>query len=160
MADRLTKTQRSAVMAKVKSRGTGAEYIVRRLLFKRGYRYRLSVRDLPGTPDIVMPRHRKIILVHGCFWHGHRGCARSTRPTSNTAFWNAKLDNNIRRDKRVRKELSALGWQVLVIWECQLKDEGRTEKLLSKFFSTASSDLNQAGTRSTSPRSGYSSNVR
>src|SRR5262245_12211244 len=148
MVDRLTRAQRSAVMAKVKSRGTGAEYVVRQILYRKGYRYRLSVRELPGTPDIVMPRYRKIILVHGCFWHGHRGCVRSTRPTSNVEFWNAKLDNNIKRDKKVRKELIALGWQVLVIWECQLKDEVRTENLLSKFLSTAPNELTEARTYS------------
>lgn len=134
MTDTVTKAQRSWIMGQVKSHDTGAEYIVRRLLHRRGYRYRLSARDLPGKPDIVLPRHRKIILVHGCFWHGHRGCARSARPTSNIDFWNAKLDNNIKRDKRVQKELAALGWKVLVMWECQLGDELRTEKLLSKFL--------------------------
>jgi len=137
MTDRFTKAERSSIMARIKSQGTGAEYIVRRLLHREGYRYRLSVRGLPGTPDIVLPRHKKIILVHGCFWHGHQQCGRAARPRSNVEFWNTKLDKNIKRDKKVRKELSSLGWNVLVIWECQLKDEAATEKLLREFMSVS-----------------------
>ncbi len=119
MADHLSKAQRSRQMALVGSRNTTPELIVRKLVHSLGYRYRLHVAKLPGCPDLVFPRHRKVIFVHGCFWHQHR-CKRGSRlPKSHTDYWQAKLDRNQRRDKQVRRAIAKLGWEVLVIWECE-----------------------------------------
>ncbi len=86
-----------------------------------GFRFRLHRRDLPGRPDIVLPKYRSVIFVHGCFWHGHKNCRRAVRPTSNVSFWNDKLDKNKARDKRTKALLRSLGWKVLVVWECQVQ---------------------------------------
>lgn len=110
-------------MSNVKNRDTKPEHIVRRLLHKLGYRFRVQRKDLPGKPDIVLPKYRTVIFVHGCFWHGHPGCPRAARPTSNTTFWDTKLDKNIQRDSEVQAKLKESGWNVLVIWQCQTKSE-------------------------------------
>jgi len=134
MADTFTTQQRSRVMASVRSRDTGPEIFVRRLLHRMGYRFRLHVPNLPGKPDIVLPCHLKAIFVHGCFWHGHKGCRRSVRPTTKVAFWNAKIDRNIDRDAAACKALRSMGWKVLVIWECRLRREDVLLKSLEKFL--------------------------
>ena len=121
-------------MASVGGKNTRPEIVVRRVVHRLGYRFRLHVKDLPGNPDIVLPRHRKAIFVHGCFWHGHDGCRRAARPTTNVEFWNEKLDGNIRRDRRFRGELEALGWRTLVIWECQTKNPAQLERRLASFL--------------------------
>ena len=121
MADTLTQAQRRYCMSQVRGEDTSPEIEVRRVLHCLGYRFRLHRRDLPGRPDIVLPKYRSVIFVHGCFWHGHRSCPRSARPTSNASFWSNKLDNNIARDKRAMVRLRFLGWRVLVIWECQVR---------------------------------------
>jgi DNA mismatch endonuclease (patch repair protein) len=108
-------------MARVKNKNTAPELLVRRALHKRGYRFRLHRRDLPGNPDIVLPRYRTVIFVHGCFWHGH-DCARGKRPATRTEFWDEKLDRNIERDRLNQAALKLLGWTVIVIWECDLRD--------------------------------------
>src|SRR5688500_15685000 len=105
MADTFTKEQRSKIMSQVKSTNTKPEILVRQLLHRMGYRFRLHRKDLPGKPDIVLPRHHKVIFVHGCFWHGHEGCPRAARPTTNVDFWNTKIDRNVERDVRNRQEL-------------------------------------------------------
>lgn len=120
MADTFTKSERSRIMAAVKSKDTAPEMIVRRLVHSLGYRYRLHVRTLPGTPDLVFPRLRKIINVSGCFWHMH-GCARCRVPSSHREYWIAKLQRNAARDKRVQRSLRRAGWGVMVIWECQTR---------------------------------------
>ncbi len=118
-------------MSRIGGKNTAPELRVRRLLHALGFRFRLHRDDLPGKPDIVLPRHRKIVLVHGCFWHGHSGCSRATLPTTNTPFWEKKIGGNKTRDRRVRRELRALGWKVLVLWQCQLKSvEVLTNRLL------------------------------
>jgi DNA mismatch endonuclease (patch repair protein) len=99
-----------------------------------GYRFRLHNKDLPGKPDIVLPKHRKIIFVHGCFWHGHKGCRRASRPTSNVKFWNAKLDSNIKRDAESLKALKQLRWNCLVIWQCELRKESVIRNRLKRFM--------------------------
>jgi DNA mismatch endonuclease (patch repair protein) len=121
MADKIPRHVRSRVMAAVRGRNTGPERSVRAALFAAGYRYRLHRRDLPGAPDIVLPRFRVAVLVHGCFWHGHE-CPRGRRPASNTEFWNRKLDGNIARDQANQAALRAAGWQVVVIWQCALAE--------------------------------------
>lgn len=120
MTDSLSQEQRSRAMSAVPSADTSLELHVRRLLFAAGFRFRLHVTSLPGRPDIVLPRYGIAVFVHGCFWHGH-SCARGKRPASNTAFWNAKLDGNIRRDKRDRTALKSAGWRTVVIWQCELE---------------------------------------
>ena len=116
-------------MSLVRGRDTTPEKKVRSLLHRMGYRFRLHARNLPGNPDIVLPGHKKIIFVHGCFWHQHEGCRRSTRPTSNVEFWDKKLNATVERDKRNLSALRAEGWRVNVIWECETKN---IEKLLKK----------------------------
>lgn len=116
-------------MGRVKGRDTKPEILVRSFVHRMGYRFRIHRRDLPGNPDIVFPRHGKVIFVHGCFWHGHEGCPRSKRPTTNKSFWNAKLDGNIERDKRIRRALQRMGWKVFVVWQCEMQEP---EKLLLK----------------------------
>lgn len=123
-------------MAAVKSNDTAPEMNVRRLVHRLGYRYRLHVRDLPGTPDLVFVSRRKVINVSGCFWHMH-GCGRCRIPNSRRGYWVAKLERNRRRDERVRRELRRLGWAVLTIWECQLRDRERVELRVAKFLGPA-----------------------
>ena len=122
MTDKVSAAVRSKIMATVRAKDTKPEKAVRTALFAAGYRYRLHRRDLPGRPDIVFPRFRVAVFVHGCFWHGH-DCPRGRRPTSNVAFWTCKLDQNIARDAHSRQSLEDAGWTVVVIWQCQL-DEG------------------------------------
>ena len=120
MPERISKAQRSRLMAAIKSRDTKPEIVVRRLVHGLGYRFRLHGRDLPGTPDIVLPRHRKVINVHGCFWHRHAGCKIATTPKSNTEFWVDKFNRNVSRDAFVLEQLRSQGWYTLVVWECEL----------------------------------------
>lgn len=134
MADKITPEQRSHTMRAVKSKNTKPEIIVRRLLHQMGYRFRLHRKDLPGKPDIVLPRHRKVIFVHGCFWHGHPGCRRAARPTSNTDYWHSKIDGNIARDQRHLQELVSLGWEALIVWECATKHETDLTGSLKNFL--------------------------
>lgn len=128
--DRISPARRSANMAKVRGKDTGPEMTVRRLAHALGLRFRLHRRDLPGRPDLVFPKHRLAVLVHGCFWHRHEGCSRATMPSSRVQFWQAKFDANVSRDARQLRELETLGWQTLVLWECELKDrEALAERL-------------------------------
>lgn len=121
-------------MARVGHYDTKPEQAVRKLLHAMGHRFRLHRKDLPGKPDIVLPRHKKVVFVHGCFWHGHEGCRRAARPTTNIEFWNKKLDGNAARDARVLKELKELGWEPLVIWECWIRDVPALQKRLTVFM--------------------------
>src|SRR5262245_20807056 len=113
----------SARMRSVRQRDTTPELKLRSALFRRGLRYRIHLRELPGTPDIAFPRARVAIFVHGCFWHGHGGCPRATLPKSNTEFWREKLQANQLRDRTVCSRLKDIGWRVLQIWECELRDD-------------------------------------
>ncbi|MGC8490359.1 MAG: very short patch repair endonuclease [Syntrophobacteraceae bacterium] len=108
-------------MSRITGSNTRPEIVVRKLLHGMGYRFRLHVKSLPGKPDIVLPRHKKIILVHGCFWHGHVGCNRSKPPSSNVEFWQKKLLGNRERDEKTLATLTALGWKVLVVWSCETR---------------------------------------
>ena len=117
-----TRRQRSAMMAQVRTRHTGPELAVRYVLHREGFRYRLHDRKLPGVPDIVLPRYRTAIFIHGCFWHQHQGCKKATLPKQNAAFWRAKLTENRARGKRTEILLGSLGWHVIVLWECQVKN--------------------------------------
>jgi DNA mismatch endonuclease (patch repair protein) len=133
MTDTHTKEQRSRNMARVKNKNTAPELLVRSLLHRMGYRFRLHRRDLPGSPDIVLPRHKKVIFVHGCFWHGH-DCPRGRRPSTNREFWDVKLDRNIERDRSSQRELNKIGWKTLVIWQCQTKNEDELRVQLQDFL--------------------------
>ena len=130
MTDTFTTSERSRIMAAVKGKDTTPEMLVRRLVHGLGFRYRLHVRSLPGCPDLVFPRLRKIINVSGCFWHMH-GCGRCRIPASRRGYWVAKLERNAARDRRTRRALRRLGWQVLVVWECQTTT-ARRERLRAR----------------------------
>ena len=119
--DSLTPEQRRRTMAAVKNKNTKPEMLVRQLLHAAGFRFRLHRKDLPGTPDIVLPKYKTVIFVHGCFWHQHLGCKSAARPTSRVDYWQAKLDGNMRRDALKCSQLESLGWRVLVVWECETK---------------------------------------
>jgi DNA mismatch endonuclease (patch repair protein) len=121
-------------MMRVKGRDTRPELIVRSAVHRMGYRFRVQRRDLPGKPDMVLPRHRKVIFVNGCFWHGHEGCRRSKRPTTNVRFWSQKLDRNIERDRLLRRELRAKGWKVLVVWQCETRRPETLRRLLARYL--------------------------
>jgi DNA mismatch endonuclease, patch repair protein len=136
MIDTLTKAQRSARMGRIKGKGTKVELVVRQLVHRLGYRYRLHKKDLPGQPDMVFARHHALIFVHGCFWHRHPdpNCPLARLPKSRLTFWKPKLDSNRARDVRIEEELKARGWRVLVIWECQLRDRSRLETIIREFL--------------------------
>lgn len=122
-------------MAAVHSKNTKPELLVRKLVFGMGYRYRLHSSKLPGKPDMVFPGKCKVIFVHGCFWHRHRGCRYATSPKTRVEFWERKVTANVARDKRTEKELKKRGWTVLTVWQCQLKDLERLAKRLNDFLS-------------------------
>lgn len=126
--DKLTPSQRSLLMAKVKSKNTKIELVVRKFLFAKGFRYRLNVKTLPGKPDIVLKKYRTVILVNGCFWHGH-DCSIYKTPTTRVEFWLNKIERNRERDEKVRNQLRQLGWRTMVVWECQLKPKVRRQTL-------------------------------
>ena len=127
MSDFLSPGDRSRMMSRVRGRNTRPELYVRRAVWSYGFRYRLHLSSLPGTPDLVLPKYRLAVFVHGCFWHQH-GCPKSKRPSTNREFWDRKLDGNVDRDVRDRTRLENMGWFVVVIWECSL--ESGTENLL------------------------------
>ena len=126
--------ERSANMANIGSRDTGPELAVRRSLHRLGYRFRLHRTDLPGTPDICFPSRRKLIFVHGCFWHRHDGCRKTTTPKTRTSFWKKKFDKNVERDRLRLADLNKLGWAAMVVWECETKNERYLEERLSCFL--------------------------
>ncbi|MCI2082695.1 MAG: very short patch repair endonuclease [Bacteroidales bacterium] len=129
MSDIFSKAKRSDVMSKVHGKDTKPEMIVRKYLFSKGFRYRKNVKKLPGTPDIVLPKYHTVIFVHGCFWHGHEGCRYAYVPKSNVEFWKNKIEGNRNRDLEVREELKQLGWNTIIVWECQLKPKVREKSL-------------------------------
>lgn len=121
MPDVLTQDQRHRNMAAIHSASTKPELHLRHALWRLGFRYRVNVKDLPGSPDIVLPKYRTVIFVHGCFWHGHKGCKYYSVPKTNTEFWTAKVARNQERDQKVWRQLEAKGWFVIIVWECQMK---------------------------------------
>ena len=130
--DTLTQRERSERMRRVRSKDTKPELAVRQLVHSMGYRYRLHAAELPGKPDLVFPSRRKVIFVHGCFWHRHRGCPRCRLPKSRIKFWKTKFEGNRRRDTNNKRKLTRLGWCYLVIWECQVSNE--LEPMLRTFL--------------------------
>jgi DNA mismatch endonuclease, patch repair protein len=134
--DALSIRERSLNMGRIKSKNTQPEIKIRSVLSSLGYRYKVNCEILPGKPDIVFSKFHKVIFVHGCFWHGHNNCNRSARPNTNKDFWDRKLDANILRDKKNIQSLIISGWEVLVIWQCQLKDEILLKNKIYTFLTT------------------------
>lgn len=131
--DRLTPEDRSANMARIRATNTVPELRVRRFLHARGFRFRLHA-SLPGTPDVVLPKHRTVVFVHGCFWHQHPGCRYAYKPRTRVSFWSKKFEGTRERDERAMAKLEALGWQVLVVWECQTRADALLTDSLSSLL--------------------------
>jgi DNA mismatch endonuclease (patch repair protein) len=134
--DNMVPSARSENMRRVRGKNTRPEMLVRSIAHRLGFRFRLHRSDLPGKPDLVFPKYRAVVFVNGCFWHGH-DCRRGRRPSSNQAFWDAKLEENAARDRRAEESLRALGWRVLVLWECELRDEVELGARLDSFLRNA-----------------------
>ena len=131
--DTVSSEKRSEIMRRVRQRNTGPEMVVRKLLHAIGYRFRLHRKGLPGSPDIVLPKYRAVIFVHGCFWHGH-GCRKGRLPSTRRDFWRVKIDGNQSRDAKAEADLNALGYRVLIVWECKVKDKEALEISLKTFL--------------------------
>jgi DNA mismatch endonuclease (patch repair protein) len=134
MMDTVSAERRSEIMGRVRGKDTGPELVVRKLTHGLGYRYRLHRRDLPGQPDLVFPSRHKVIFVHGCFWHRHKGCALARMPKSRQDFWLEKLEGNAKRDGRNERALRLNGWGVMTVWECQLSDRDRLTTRIRRFL--------------------------
>jgi DNA mismatch endonuclease, patch repair protein len=134
MVDWLTPEQRNRNMSAIRAKDTKPELLVRKLVFSMGYRYRLHVKGLPGRPDLVFPRLHKIIDVRGCFWHRHTCKDGSRTPGSNSAYWIPKIERNVARDEQNSEKLADLGWQVLVVWECETKSKDDLRQILGRFL--------------------------
>lgn len=119
-------------MSKISGKETKPEILVRKYLFAQGFRFRKNVEKLPGKPDIALPKYKTIIFINGCFWHGHKGCKKSALPASNTKFWKEKIEKNIERDNKEICELKSLGWNIEIIWQCELKNKELFSKTLGK----------------------------
>jgi DNA mismatch endonuclease, patch repair protein len=126
--------KRSVIMSHVRSKHTKPEIVVRSVLHGMGYRFGLHRQDLPGCPDIALTRHAKAVFVNGCFWHGHKGCRRATRPGTHVEFWQRKLEENAKRDRRNVRRLHQLGWKTLVVWQCQTTNERALRERLRRFM--------------------------
>ena len=140
MPDIMTYEQRHNCMSHNRASNSGPELRLRRALWRRGFRYRVNVKGLPGSPDIVLAKYRTVIFVHGCFWHGHRGCKNYTVPMTNTEFWVAKVARNQERDQEVWRQLEAKGWFVIIVWECELK-----KKVLSETVERVAAEIVRNG---------------
>ncbi len=127
MADRISQEARSRNMAAIRGKDTKPEMAVRKSLHRKGFRYRLHVKDLPGKPDIVLPKYRTVVFIHGCFWHRHKGCKNAVMPKTNTVFWQKKLNGNVERDQKNQKMLQRMGWRIIVVWECAVKGNNARE---------------------------------
>lgn len=132
MADFLSKEQRSERMSRIRSKDTSPELSLRKALHALGLRFRVHDKNLPGKPDIVLPRFKAVVLVHGCFWHRHGGCKVASTPKSNTVFWQEKFGRNVQRDRRNADALEAQGWKVIVAWECELGSRQRAAEVANR----------------------------
>ena len=140
MTDIVNSQRRSEMMSRIRGRDTAPELAVRRIAHKLGLRFRLHRKDLPGRPDLIFPKHRLAVFVHGCFWHRHDGCRYAYTPKSRTAFWTHKFTDNIARDRRNEKTLLDLGWRVLIIWECETRDAENIRQKLREFIGQGEPD--------------------
>jgi DNA mismatch endonuclease, patch repair protein len=136
--DIYTKQKRSQIMSHISGKNTKPEIIIRKIAHSLGYRFRLHKKDLPGKPDIVFPKYKKVIFVNGCFWHGHKNCKRSKLPTTNKNFWKDKIEGNKKKDKGNLIRLKKLGWNYLVIWQCEIKvaNHEKMKNKINKFLSS------------------------
>ncbi|MEY9363872.1 DNA mismatch endonuclease Vsr [Bradyrhizobium yuanmingense] len=150
--DRLSKTQRSEHMARIRSKDTSPELAVRRTLFRLGYRFRLHGSDLPGTPDIVFRSQRKAVFIHGCFWHAHEGCSLAKLPKTRTEYWQAKFLRNAKRDRLSKQKLRKMGWKTLTVWECQVVREEHVVRRLTRYLGPATRGIQLEGTSNTLKR--------
>jgi DNA mismatch endonuclease (patch repair protein) len=139
--DRLSPAHRSENMRAIAGRNTKPELLVRKVLHRLGYRFRLHGRDLPGTPDVVLRPRRKVIFVHGCFWHSHPGCPKAYRPKSRIEFWDQKFERNQERDACDQAALKAAGWSSLVVWECEAVDSEHLRNTLTRFLNRSAADV-------------------
>ena len=140
MADRLSKEQRRLVMSHIHSNDTGPEKALRKNLWRLGFRYVKNDKRLPGKPDLVLPKYRTVVFVHGCFWHAHQGCETFRMPRSNTDYWKRKITRNLERDQDVWRQLEAKGWNVIIVWECQLK-----KAMIQETIANVSTEIRQNG---------------
>lgn len=134
MIDIFSSEKRSSIMSNIRSKNTSPEIQVRKLIFSMGYRYRLHRKDLPGCPDIVFPGRKKVIFIHGCFWHGHQNCKASTLPETHKEFWKNKINSNQERDGKNINELENLNWKVLVVWQCEIKNISYIAEKINSFL--------------------------
>jgi len=134
MTDHLSKEKRSWNMSRIRSKDTKPELIVRSLLHRMGYRFRLHRKDLPGKPDIVLPKYKTAIFIHGCFWHGHKNCKRGNIPKSNKEYWISKITKNIERDRKNILKLKKANWKVIKIWECEIERNISVDRIIKKIF--------------------------
>jgi len=128
MADKFSKEKRSSIMSHISGRETKPEVLVRKVLFDKGLRYRKNVKSLRGKPDIVLPRYRTVVFIHGCFWHGHEGCPKSKLPNTRREFWQKKISENVNRDKKDIEILRKENWKVITIWQCEINNAAKREK--------------------------------
>ena len=140
MADRLTPQQRHYCMSSIRSTSTKPEVKLRKELWKIGFRYRINDKRLPGTPDIVLPKYRTVVFIHGCFWHGHKGCSVYVVPKTNTEYWVKKVSRNQKRDENVWRQLESKGWSVIIVWECELE-----KKNLDSTISRVKNEIEENG---------------
>lgn len=134
MVDRITKAQRSELMSRIRRADTKPELVIRRMLHSLGYRFRVQLKGVPGRPDLAFTRRRKLIQVHGCFWHAHEGCPSARIPITRSDFWSSKFARNKERDHRLEEAATAAGWESLVVWECELKNIERLRARLVDFL--------------------------
>ena len=138
LGDIFTPEKRSQIMGRIGSKNSKLEIAVRKLVHSLGYRFRLHDTTLPGKPDVVLRRHRKVIFINGCFWHGHKDCSRSKLPSTNVTFWKDKITKNAIRDKRALKKLRCEGWRAMVVWQCEMKYPERLAKRLGRYLDSRS----------------------
>lgn len=131
MPDIYTKSKRSEIMSKISGKNTKPEIKFRKALFARGFRYRTNLNTLPGKPDIVLPKYKTIIFIHGCFWHSHKGCSRSKLPETNMEFWSKKINDNVIRDEKNINALKEIGWNCLIVWQCEISNKNLFDKTLA-----------------------------
>lgn len=141
MADKLSSTQRKYCMSRIRGKNTKPEILVRKGLHARGFRFRLHNKKLPGSPDIVLPKYGVAIMVNGCFWHGHKGCRYATKPKTNVEFWETKIARNLHRDEVTNAHLEALGWHVITVWECELREKS----ILASRLDALAEEIREAG---------------
>ena len=145
MADIFSKDKRSQIMSKISGKETKPEIRVRKFLFAEGFRYRKNDKRLPGKPDIVLPKYKTAIFIHGCFWHHHNNCKFSALPQTNCEFWKNKIEGNVKRDRIARRELGKAGWQVIIIWQCRLRNNLLFEETLKPLVNKIKARISKAG---------------